>query len=390
MNEQTKRILFISHEATRSGAPFVLLYLLQWLQQHKKFRFDVLLIRNGPLRDEFSKVAGNVYSVEDMRQEENSRKNRIKRKFGFILSEEGRMKEIGKKINVKSYDLVYANTILSLSLAASFKENYKVPIVCAIHELMRTMELFHDRPYLKNKLSLLDMIIAGSQAVANDLRAYYDLPEVKIKVAHAFIHTYTQPFSDPQILSTVGIPSGRFIIGGASTGEWRKGVDLIVPLGMYLNRHYPAFNYHILWIGVNMKEEFVKNLLIDIEKTGLSDRITVLAGSSSYLDYINRFDVFAMLSREDPFPLVSLEAGYLEKPIVMFSGTGGTAELMQNGGGEIVAYMDVEALAKAIVDLSANTKKREEMGRILKKEVMEKYNSAVACEKVLHILESFL
>ncbi len=383
----TKKILFISHDANRSGAPFVLLYLLQWLKKNTQYLFDVLLLNDGPLREEFEKVAGKVYVVPQIINEQ-SLQNKIKRKLGFINTEEIKIKKIGTYLNVASYNFVYGNTIVSLAWLQTFKKLYNIKVLVAIHELKNSMEVFYTPEYLTINLSKLDLIVAGSEAVANDLISLYRVSPNLIKVAHAFIHTYVEPLANEQLLASTGIPTGRFIIGGAGTAEWRKGTDLIIPLCLYLKKHHPEFNFHLLWIGGNPKLQFVKNLLSDIEKAGLKDRVTILDNTSKYLDYINKFDVFAMLSREDPFPLVSLEAAYLQKPIVMFKGTGGTSELLVNGGGEIVAYADTEALGESIIGLSQSNTLREQMGKILKKEVQEKYSSEVACKKVLSIIES--
>lgn len=382
-----KKLLFISHDATRSGAPFVLLYLLQWLKQHTNYQLNVLLLNDGPLREEFEKVAGSVYIMPEIIKE-HSLSNRIKRKLGFEDTFDKKLEKVGKHINVATYNLIYGNTIVSLPWLTSFKELFKGKVLAAIHELKNSMEAFYTPKYLIANLPKLDLIIAGSQAVANDLSNIYQVSPTLIKVAHAFIHTYVKPLADEHLIISAGIPAGRFIIGGAGTAEWRKGTDLIVPLCLYLKKHHPEFNFHLLWIGGNAKMPFVKNLLNDVEKAGLKDRVTILDNTGKYLDYINQFDVFAMLSREDPFPLVSLEAAYLQKPIVMFKGTGGTAELLVNGGGEIVAYADTEALGETIVSLSKDNIMRKEMGNTLKKEVEEKYSSEVACKKVLSILES--
>ena len=56
-----KRILFIGHEATRSGAPFVLLHLINWLKAHcSQHEIDILLLRGGDLENAYRKAA-NVF-----------------------------------------------------------------------------------------------------------------------------------------------------------------------------------------------------------------------------------------------------------------------------------------------------------------------------------------
>ena len=48
------RILFISHETTRTGAPLVLLYFLRWLHLHKPdVEVSVLSLKEGDLNQDF-------------------------------------------------------------------------------------------------------------------------------------------------------------------------------------------------------------------------------------------------------------------------------------------------------------------------------------------------
>ena len=64
--------------------------------------------------------------------------------------------------------------------------------------------------------------------------------------------------------------------------------------------------------------------------------------------YFNDFDVFLMTSREDPFPLVCIEVGMLGIPIICFDGATGSQEIINQGGGVVVPYLDTDAMAKQI------------------------------------------
>src|SRR5690606_20540107 len=67
------------------------------------------------------------------------------------------------------------------------------------------------------------------------------------------------------------------------------------------------------------------------------------------IKYFREFDIFLLPSREDPFPLVAIEAGMLGLPIICFEGVTGTAEILLNGGGKIIPYMDIIAMGKAVI-----------------------------------------
>jgi glycosyltransferase involved in cell wall biosynthesis len=56
-----------------------------------------------------------------------------------------------------------------------------------------------------------------------------------------------------------------------------------------------------------------------------------------------------MTSREDPFPLVCIEVGKSGIPIICFEKATGIQEVLVTGGGFVVPYLDVVAMAEKIV-----------------------------------------
>ena len=59
-------------------------------------------------------------------------------------------------------------------------------------------------------------------------------------------------------------------------------------------------------------------------------------------------DLFFLSSREDPFPLVMLEAGYAETPIVGFRGAGGVNDFLAAHTELLVEYTDEVHAARTI------------------------------------------
>jgi glycosyltransferase involved in cell wall biosynthesis len=62
-------------------------------------------------------------------------------------------------------------------------------------------------------------------------------------------------------------------------------------------------------------------------------------------------DVYALTSREDPFPSVVLESFDAGVPVVAFSSTGGAASLVEDIGGIAVPTLNVAAFSAAICRL---------------------------------------
>src|SRR5438067_2390675 len=51
-----KKILFIGHAASRSGAPILLLQFLAWLKAHSDLTVDAMVVNDGPLLGDMRSV----------------------------------------------------------------------------------------------------------------------------------------------------------------------------------------------------------------------------------------------------------------------------------------------------------------------------------------------
>jgi glycosyltransferase involved in cell wall biosynthesis len=91
------------------------------------------------------------------------------------------------------------------------------------------------------------------------------------------------------------------------------------------------------------------------------------------MDYLAAIDVFAMVSREDPFPLVMLEAGSLGVPTVCWADSGGAPEFVETDAGIVVPYLSVDRFANALQELRSDDTRRGRMGARASTKVMDRY-----------------
>ena len=52
-----KKVLFIGHDASRTGAPLLLLHLMRWLKRNGAIQFEMLLLQGGPLEADYAALA---------------------------------------------------------------------------------------------------------------------------------------------------------------------------------------------------------------------------------------------------------------------------------------------------------------------------------------------
>lgn len=356
----TQKILFISHEASRTGAPIVLLNLIKWIKENTDQQFDILLLNDGPLRPEFE-LLGETFVATKITGEFTFAGTVKKKVFGW--SKNDYRKKCASYFSAKGYSLIYGNTILSLPLLEIFKQAFGIKTICCVHELSFALNYLFTKQYLEENLKRMDLVIAVSNAVKQNLIGEYNLSEKQVALFFEFIETSNEARTDQKISKDeLGISPGEFIIGAGGTPEWRKGTDLLIPLTVALTNNFPDLKFKIVWLGGYPENTFFKQLRYDAQKCGIEEKIILLENKDNPLDYINLFDVFVLLSREDPFPLIVLEAALLKKPIIAFEKAGGIPELIEQGAGLLAGYLDITAVAGLIYKLSADTELTKKLG----------------------------
>ncbi len=94
----------------------------------------------------------------------------------------------------------------------------------------------------------------------------------------------------------------------------KKGIEFVIPLLKSLKS-----NAKIIWLGFEVDRGINFYVKETIENNFPGQMLFLGQQKEFYYDYMNCADAFLLLSREDAFPLVMLEAAYLGKPIVSFS-----------------------------------------------------------------------
>ncbi|MFP7656874.1 glycosyltransferase [Chryseobacterium proteolyticum] len=200
-----KKILVISHEASLSGAPILLLSVLKKLKQERKnFSIDILLLRAGQLYEDFAKISDNKIIVATYYNQSFSFINRNFKKFQatfFPKSEtkEEQIEKITGRLFLNNYDLVYANTAETFIWTIPFYKR-NIPTIVAIHELAFGVESSYSKEFIFENFSNVSTIIAGSKAVADNLIKRYNVDENKIKVIHSFVDEKIKIQKDKTVL----------------------------------------------------------------------------------------------------------------------------------------------------------------------------------------------
>jgi len=372
-------VVFVTHEATRTGAPMNLLHLVRWVGEHSDTSVAVVALAGGPLLERFAEAAPTrlLGDVEDTWPSKVLASLRLR----WAASKARGLTVRWRARPFRDPDLVYLNSLTSLRALRLLGQPRRV--VLHVHEMEMAIRLSLRPAEWDELVARTDLFVAASEAVARVLRAR-GVPEAAIRVHHEFIATDVARSEDAQVAADraeLRIEDGVPVVGGGGVIEWRKAPDLFVALAAELDRRggtVPAF----VWVGGRHEGAMWERVAHDLEAAGLGGRVHFLADRDDPARWFSLFDVFALTSREDPYPLVCLEVGLLGVPTVCFA-TSGTAELVEpdaggQGAGRAVAHADVVAMADEVASLLADDERRRALGRAAGDRVRARHDVEVA------------
>jgi glycosyltransferase involved in cell wall biosynthesis len=358
------KVLLLLHDLSPTGAPKVAAAAFEALRD--QIDLWTITYQDGPLRERLGKL-GRVQTLVSYRWPGMPAAPRA-----LVLFLLHRFLSLGKarlwSLGVKRWrpDLVYVNSIAGL-LAAKRLQLPQVPVLLHVHELDSFLYPFSQHaPELLRDLP--DRYVAVSQAVATALIERYGIPAEKVVVIPAFVEEFPLPPARPPAEDT------RLVVGGAGVVSWVKGPELWLLMAAEVKRQLGAAHVRFVWVGIPDGEagwQFGEMA----RKLGLAEDVEMVRFTDCPLDYYAAFDIFAMTSWQDSFPLVVLETMLLEKPVVCFGGSGGACEEVGDAG-TVIAEFSPAVMASAVIALAADPLRRAALGAAARRRVLENFTAA--------------
>lgn len=385
MTESPLRLLALSHDAGRTGAPIGLLAFLQWWRGQTAQPIPSILRSPGPLATAFQEL-GPCLILGDTWLHRTRAGRRLLSRLPRAIRQQRRA--ILDFVRSQAPGVVYANTLTHGAL---------LDVLAPLG--LRTVSHAHELEYWITRagpenLSLVRQhthhYIAAAEAVRQHLIASRGIPPDQISVVHEHIARLPDlPASSNRQSerARLGIPHDALVIGGCGAEHWRKGRDLIPSLLQAIRRHLPGRDVRFLWIGRPGTAEEERTLHYDLRQTGTSEGYATTGEVRDPFPIYAALDAFALLSREDPFPLACLEAAAAGCPVVCFEGAGGMPEFTRQGCGLSVPYLDVDAFATRLAWLDAHPDAARQMATLARQQVATAHLPASTGPRLVEILQ---
>ena len=351
----SRKILMITHQLSRTGAPIALLNVARLLREEGN-EIDLISLDHGPLKEEFEAIGISV-SVE----------NEMLQKWETYLP------------IFESYDLVFCNTIVTYE-AVHILNHSNVPAVWWIHEPKEYFDMISE--VLPDISNLKSNIHLWSVSPANQayLKSTYGADST---IFSLFVNEFETKSEEKSITNS----KVKYLCVGAYS--YTKGQDLLLQAVASLEEKIRN-EIEVYFCGDEDTSDFkYVNLVKDAEKDNPIFRLGSLSQKELF-QKMTEADYLICPSRMEAMPTVAAEAMMMSLPAVLSDGCGILKMLEEYP--LVFEKENVEALRNAIEN-TVELRKRDDYD-CLKKKMRQFYESHFSKEcyrkQLFELLESYV
>lgn len=339
-HDPSSRVLLVSHEASRSGAPRVAVLIARSLVRDRHV-VRIVSRTAGPLLDDFRSVAPAF--IEPFHR----LRRRLRRLPGgdWMAAAADTLVAAGAILGSRA-DVVYVNSAAAATYVAPARL-LRRRVILHFHESSHVASRFlgGDRPVRLDGIRL----VACSPSVREEISGLVGRDAMEIALV---LSVPDAEEVERRANERADFPyrANELVIGCCGTAEWRKGADLWVQAARRVLEMRPDRRLRFVWVGdlpgtIDIKPE---------------EPIHFIGPRANPYPHMRRFDIATLPSRDDPFPLVVLESMALARPVIAFA-VGGVPQQI-GAAGILVPPGDVGAFAQSVVSLIDDSAARERLG----------------------------
>lgn len=339
---QKNNVAVISHDAHPHGAQFLALGMVRSLVKDLKLQVYTVLLGEGRLRGEFAQCS----PVYDLLPGSDFERRSV---------------ELARELAEKGVQHALVNTTVSGGFVEALTSQ-GIRCVSLIHEMPGVIEANSLSEQAKDIARFAHRVVFPANIVENGFAGFADVDEnKKIIRPQGLWRRNLLRLDKDQIRKDVrdrfGMAVNAPIVLAVGYADRRKGVDLFVKAALKVLDSKPDTLF--IWIG--HWDDLLRREIDVLVKDQVSS-FKFLGYEPDTASYHAAADVYALTSREDPFPNVVLESFDAGVPVVAFEGSGGGAILASKTGGRVVPMEDVSAFAQQLVNLISQPETAQALG----------------------------
>lgn len=266
---------------------------------------------------------------------------------------------------------------------------------------IRCVGLVHEMPDIIQKMQLEDGVRAFDELAANIV---FSSERLKQSTGHAVLgQDWKRGAIIPQglykaesilsldekaaaaydIRSRFGLPDDALIVLGVAYGDHRKGVDIFCKWAIAAARRDTKF--HFIWVGDLSSDMHIACGEILANSGGLAGNVHFTGFKHDIAAFYKAAHVYALSSREDPFPSTVLDALACGTPAFVVDGTTGLTELKDCPAIRVLPDSNPGAFADALAKLTAAPSKYRDAARSGMALIRERFGFTSYADDVLRM-----
>lgn len=288
-------------------------------------------------------------------------------------------------------DVVHLSNALLLGLAKQIREQLNVPVVCSLQDEDVWVDAMNDfyREKVWNLMSErgndVDAFIAVSDYYAAEMKEKMKIPDEKMHIVpigiDSSIYKYSEPEKSPQV------------IGYISRMYEEHGFGLLIDAYIKLKQN-PKFKDVLLKLSGGYTaddKKYVKKQTKKLKQAGIFKDVEFIEDhlAESRYEFFNKLTILTVpVLKGEAFGTYQLESLACGIPIVQ-PALGAFPEIVeQTKGGVTFMPNTVDAMSEKWAEVLSDLHKIEEMSKLGKKSVEEKYSIDKISKQVLEIYKS--
>ena len=172
-----------------------------------------------------------------------------------------------------------------------------------------------------------------------------------------------------EVRKEFGLSKDALVIGAIGRIVWQKGFEYLIEAVPQIANSIPEARFLIVGEGPLRKE-----LVALSRDLGATEEVIFTGFRSDIRDILASVDLLVVPSLLEGFPMITLEAMAMEKPIVATNIDGITEQITNEENGILVPPRDPAALANAIIRLLSDRKSAQRMGIAARKMVEQEFS----------------
>jgi L-malate glycosyltransferase len=372
-------ILFVVDGLEFGGGERTFLQLIEGLPK-EKFRINVATSRHGIFSTILSDagIAANHFDLSKRVDFKNIRELRrlIKVNEIDILHSQGGRADFYARMSGRPL----RPEIKIVSTIATPVERYDVnPLRKAIYCFFdRLSERFVDR-FLVVSEALRKTIIDGHKITPDKVIRVYN----GIELNEYYPNNSDQ--SSRQIRNEYGIGATDVAIGAIGRLVWQKGFEYLIKSLPEIAKTHPAIK--VIFVGDGPFRGSLENLCCQL---GVEDKTIFTGYRSDIKEFLSAIDIKVIPSLAEGFPMVTLEAMAMEKPIVATRIDGITEQITDGVEGILIPPRDPDALAAAINRIIEDKNLAHSLGSAARRRVEREFTVEKMIDETENVYRSLL